>query len=76
MELHTIRTDLGSNARKLREDLVHDLKAEAAHVTDPAQCGYVVRRHFDGIVFALLAFILLFVAAAAAAIYFYTQLHR
>ena len=76
MELRTVTDNFESNARKLRTDLVQDLKAEAAHVADPSQCGYVVRRHFDGIVFALLAFILLFVVAAGAAIHFYTQLHH
>lgn len=65
-----------NNAKDLREDLVADLKAEAAHVTDPSQCGYVDRRHIDGIIFALLAFILLFLAVAGLAFYFYTHLHR
>ncbi len=51
-------------------------KAEAAHVTGPSQCGYVVRRHFDGIMFALLTFILLFLVAAGLAIYFYMHLHQ
>ena len=76
MELQTLENHLGNNAKHLREDLVADLKAEAAHVTDPSQCGYVVRRHFDGIMFALLTFILLFLAAAGLAFYFYTHLHR
>ncbi len=76
MELKTLENQLGKNAKHLREELVADLKAEAAHVTDPSQCGYVVRRHFDGIMFALLTFILLFLIAAGLAFYFYMHLHR
>ena len=73
MELKMLEHHLGNNARHLRQDLVADLKAEAAHVTDPSQCGYVVSRHFDGIVIALYTFILLFLGAAFLAFYFYTH---
>lgn len=73
MELEMLEHHLGTNARPLRQDLVADLKAEAAHVTDPTQCGVVVRRHFDGIVIALYAFILLFLGAAFLAFYFCTH---
>lgn len=73
MELKMLSYHLGNNARHLRQDLVADLKAEAAHVTDRSQCGYVVRRHFDGIVIPLYAFILLFLGAAFLAFHFYTR---
>lgn len=73
MELKTLEQHLGNNARHLRQDLAADLRAEATHVTDPSQCGYIVRRHFDGIVIALYAFILLFLGAAFLAFYFYTH---
>ena len=70
MELNTVENHLGKDAKHLRDDIVADLKAEAAHITDPSQYGYVVRRHFDGIMFILLTFILLFLAAAGVAFRF------
>lgn len=76
MDLKTMEKHLADNSGHLRSDLVTDLKAEVAHVTDPSQCGVVVRKHFDGIVFALYAFILLFLIATVAALYFYVRLHR
>lgn len=76
MNLKTLEKNLSSNVKHLRSDLVSDLKAEVAHATDPSQCGVVVKRHFDGIVFALYALILLFLGASAFAIYLYVRLHR
>lgn len=73
MEFTDLEHDLLQNAETMKDDLVADLKAEAKHVLDPSQCGYVVRRHFDGIVFALYIFIFLFLAAASLAFYLYVR---
>lgn len=72
MNLQTMNSDLAANGKKLGKDLVSDLKAEVAHVIDPAQCGSIVRRHFDGIVFALYAFIGLFLVAAMLGVIYFT----
>lgn len=53
-------TGFAANAKHLGQDLTRNPKAEIAHVTDPAQCGNIVRRHFGGIVIALYVFIFLF----------------
>jgi hypothetical protein len=72
MDLQTLETDVARNGRKLRKDLANDLKAEFSHVIDPAQCGSIVRRHFDGLVFALYLFIGLFLTAAMLGVIYFT----
>ncbi len=72
MNLQTMETDLAMNGKKLGNDLASDLKAEFSHVIDPAQCGSIVRRHFDGIVFALYAFIGLFLVVTMLGIIYFT----
>ena len=57
MNLRTLETHLVGNGRKLGAELACDVKEEVDHVIDPAQCGSIVRRHFDGIVFGLYVFI-------------------
>lgn len=49
------------------------MKAEFDYVTDPDNCGKVVRNHFDGIVFSLYGFIFLFLVLALGGIYAYTR---
>ncbi len=73
MDIKTLEQDLGANAAHLREDLMADIKAEAAHIADPAQCGNIVRRHFSGLTMSLLLFTALFIGAAAVAIFLYTH---
>ena len=73
MDLKTLKEDLAANATHLQKDLVADIKAEGAHIADPAQCGNIVRRHFDGLTMTLLLFVALFVAAAALGIFLYTH---
>ena len=73
MELKTLEHDFAVDAKHLGQDLTRDLKAEIVHVNDPAQCGNIVRRHFDGIVIALYVFIFLFLATALLAFYLYTH---
>lgn len=74
MDSTTIKKHLSDDIHQLRADMAQDLKAEVAHVTDPSQCGYVVRRHFNMLLGLLLLFVALFIGAAAFAIYLY--IHR
>ena len=74
MNLKTLEHDLSTNATHLKTDLLADLKAEGAHIADPAQCGNIVRRHFDGLTMTLLLFVALFIAAAVLGIFLYTHL--
>ena len=55
-------------------DLVVNLKAKGRHIADPEQCGVIVRRHFSGLLFALLAFTVFVIGAASVGIYLY--MHR
>ncbi len=73
MNSRQLRSNLGDDARMLEGDLARDLKAEYAHVTDPSQCGVVVRGHFTGLVIILYLFIFLFLLAAVAAIAMYMR---
>lgn len=73
MNIKTLETNLSANVAHLQEEFVVDLKAEAAHIADPSQCGNIVRRHFDGLTMTLLLFVVLFVAAAALGIFLYTH---
>ena len=73
MNLKTLEGDLAANAKLLKNDLVADMKSEAAHIADPAQCGTIVRRHFSGLLFTLLAFTVVVIAVASVAIYIYTH---
>ena len=72
MNAHQLKTNLAENTRKLRHQLAIDLQAEYAHIAEPAQCGSIVQRHFDGIVVAIYLFIALFLIAAVAGIAVYT----
>ena len=72
MNLKTLETHLVGNGRKLGGELASDVKAEFDHVIDPAQCGSIVRRHFDGIVFGLYVFIGLFLIAAMVGVMYFT----
>ena len=73
MDLKTLGKDLAGNVTHLREDLVADIKAEAMHIADPAECGNIVRRHFDALTMTLLLFVALFIGAAAFGIFLYTH---
>ncbi len=72
MNFKTLEKDLVVNATQLHKDLIADMKAEGAHLADPAQCGSIVRRHFDGLTMTLLLFVALFLAAAALGIFLST----
>ncbi len=72
MNLRTLERDLVVNATHLHKDLVTDIKAEAEHLADPAQCGNIVRKHFDGLTMFLLLFVAVCVGAASVGI-FYTH---
>ncbi|GAC1428638.1 MAG: hypothetical protein NVSMB62_26460 [Acidobacteriaceae bacterium] len=74
MDSTTIKKHLSDDIHQLRADMAQDLKAKVAHVTDPSQCGYVVRRHFNMLLGLLLLFVALFIGAAGFAIYLY--IHR
>ncbi len=58
--------------RATEQKIVKGAKAEFDYVTDPDNCGKVVRNHFDGIVFSLYGFIFLFLVLALGGIYVYT----
>lgn len=72
-DLKILKQNLAANASHLRTDLTVDIKAECAHIADPAQCGSIVRRHFNGLVFTLLLLVVIFMAVAAAGIYFHSR---
>lgn len=72
MNIQQLEDNMAANLRHAGNDLASDLKAEYAHVADPAQCGSIVRRHFDGIVIGVYVFIGLFLTAAMAAICMFT----
>ena len=72
MNIKTLETHLVGNGRKLRSELASDAKAEFDHVIDPAQCGSIVRRHFDGIVLSIYVFIGLFLIAAMVGVMYFT----
>ena len=74
MNLKTLEKDITNDAKHLTTDLVADVKAEAAHIADPTQCGSIVRRHFSGLVFTLLVFTALVILAATVGAYLY--MHR
>lgn len=59
--------------KESEQKMVKDAKAEFDYVTDPDNCGVVVRNHFDGIVFSLYGFIFLFLALALGGIYAYSR---
>ncbi len=73
MNLKTLEGNLAADAKHLKDDLLADVKAEAAHIADPAQCGTIVRRHFNGLLFTLLAFAAFMIAVAAIIFYFYSH---
>ena len=73
MNLKTLEGDVAADAKRLKDTLVADVKAESAHIADPAQCGTIVRRHFNGLLFTLLAFTVVVIAVASGAFYFYTH---
>ena len=74
MNLKTLEKDLASDAKHLKNDFIVDLKAEGRHIADPQQCGVIVRRHFSGLLFTLLAFTVFVIGAASVGIYLY--MHR
>ena len=74
MDSKILKKHLSEDLHKLEGHMRTDLKAEVAHVIDPTQCGYVVRRHFNLLVMLLLVFVVLFIGAAAVAVYLY--IHR
>ncbi len=59
--------------RESEKKILKDAKAEFDYVTNPDNCGKVVRNHFDGIVFSLYGFIFLFLVLALGGIYVYTR---
>ena len=73
MNLKTLEVDLAADAKHLKDNLVADVKAEAAHIADPAQCGTIVRRHFNGLLFTLLAFTVVVIAVASVAFYIFSH---
>ena len=72
MNLKTLETHLVGNGRKLGGELASDVKEEIGQVIDAAQCGSILRRHFDGIVFGLYVFIGLFLIAAVVGVMYFT----
>lgn len=73
MNLKTLEGDLAADAKQFTSHLVADAKAEAAHIADPTQCGTIVRRHFNGLLFTLLAFTVVVIAVASMVFYLYTH---
>ena len=73
MNSKQLETNVIADLKVLEKDFVHDVKEEIQHVTDPSQCGVVVQNHFNGLVFALYVFIILFLGALGVAIYLYTH---
>jgi hypothetical protein len=73
MKMQTVTSHLGDNVHATGSILRNDLIAEAKHIADPAQCGNIVRRHFDGLMMALLTFVALFLVATIFGVATYTH---
>lgn len=68
--------DLGHDFRTMIGDAIRDSKLEVRHIIDPSQCGFVVRRHFDALIFAILGFVAGSMFVACLAILLYGHMHR
>ena len=68
MNLHTVESHLDRNLHNTTHELASDLKAEAKHFADPAQCGSIVQRHFDGLAFSVLGFVTVVLVVAVVAL--------
>ena len=53
--------------------IMTDAKAQFDYVANPDNCGKIVRKDFNGIVFFLYGFMALFIALTIGGIYFYTR---
>jgi hypothetical protein len=64
MNLKTLKADFARNLDQLNAGLMTDAKKELGHIIDPAQCGLIVRRHFNGLMGVIYLFIILFLLSA------------
>lgn len=58
-----------SEEQRLEEVIKNDFD----YASKPENCGKVVSKHFDGIVFVILGLMVLFIAVAIGGIYFYSH---
>jgi hypothetical protein len=61
------------NLKNVEHQLAKDAKAEYDYVTNPDNCGKVVRNNFNGIIIFIYGFIILALAASIGGVYVYTQ---
>ena len=73
MNLNKLTTDLTKNVNQLNTSLISDAKEEFAHIIDPDQCGWIVRRHFNGLMGLIYVFIILFLLSAVVGFAFYAR---
>lgn len=71
-----LKADLARDLRQLVADALRDGNLEIRHVIDPSECGFIVRRHIDGLIMAVLGFVVGFILCAIVGMYFYTHIHR
>lgn len=57
MNLKVLTTDLTKNFDQLSAGLIADAKKEFAHIVDPHQCGWIIRRHFNGLMGLIYVFV-------------------
>ena len=73
MDSKVMKQHAAADLKALKDDLIDDAKSEFAHVSDPAQCGVVVRRHFNGLMITLYILIFVILIGAGTVAYFYTH---
>jgi hypothetical protein len=68
-----LTTDLTKNLDQLNTGLMNDAREEFAHIIDPDQCGWIVRRHFNGLMGLIYVFVILFVLGAVVGFALYAR---
>jgi hypothetical protein len=73
MNLQKLTTGLTKSVDQLNTCLINDAKEEFAHIFDPDQCGWIVRRHFNGLMGLIYVFIILFLLSAVVGFALYAR---
>jgi hypothetical protein len=76
MTSEQLKAALAKDLRQLIAEALHDTKLEVRHIIDPSQCGFIVRRHIDGLIMAVLGFVVGFLFFAMVGMYFYFRIHH
>ncbi|HEY2468490.1 MAG TPA: hypothetical protein VGI45_11735 [Terracidiphilus sp.] len=55
----TLTTDLTNNLGHFNPSLMVDSEGGFTHIVDPDQCGWIARRHFNGLMGVVYTFVVL-----------------